>query len=67
MKKLSEQFVTKQQLQLIMKSWDSRVEVPAKGSKSIVCFPWQEWVEIVWTEYKSDVNKRLYRIDYFRA
>jgi hypothetical protein len=66
-KQISEQLVTKTQLECIFTAWGSCAEVPTKGKKSLVVWPFNEYAEIVKTEMKSDYGKALYAIKFFRG
>ena len=65
MKKISEDLVTKLQLELIFKAWDVTASVPKKGYKEIICFPWKELAEVTYTMNKSEYGKRLYKIEFY--
>ena len=64
--KTSEQLVTKQQLEIIYTAWATCAEIPPKGKKSLVVWPNKEHAEISKTAHKSDENKPLYRIEFYR-
>lgn len=63
--KISEQFVTKLQLENIYKAWDVIASVPRKGAMEIVCFPYKEHAQITYTQHQSDYKDRLYKIEFF--
>lgn len=66
MRKLTEQLVTKDQLENIFTAWGITASVPRKGSKEVVCFPYvKEHAEVTYTPHTSDDKKRLYKIEYF--
>lgn len=65
-KKLTEQLVTKTQLETIMTAWATAAEVPAKGKKVFVCWPNKEHAEITYTDKRSEYGQRLYRIEFFQ-
>jgi len=66
-KKISQQLVTKQQLEGIIKAWGTDSKIPSKGTKEIVSWPLaKEFVELTYTDNVGDSGKRLYSIEYFR-
>jgi hypothetical protein len=67
-KKISQQLVTKQQLEGIIKAWGTDSRVPPKGKKEIVSWPLvNEFAELTYTDKVADSGKRLYSIECFRA
>lgn len=65
MKKLTEQLVTRLQLENIYTAWGVTASVPRKTTKEIVCFPSKEYAQITFTPHQSDTGDRLYRIEFF--
>lgn len=65
MRKLTEQLVTKLQLENIFTAWGVTAAVPRKGQKEVVCFPCKEHAEVTYTQHTSDVGQRLYKIEFF--
>ena len=65
MRKLTEQLVTKPQLENIYTAWGVTASTPRKGSKEVVCFPNKEHAEITYTAHTSDYGQRLYKIEFF--
>ena len=64
-RKLSEQLVTKTQLECIYTAWGTCAEVPKAGSKALVCFPNKEHAEITKVKSKGDYKGSLYKIEFF--
>ncbi len=66
-RKISEQIVTKTQLELIYTAWGTCAEIPKAGKKAIVCWPNKEHAEI--TRHKkvkdSDHKGAMYKIEFF--
>lgn len=65
MKKISQQLVTKDQLENIYTAWGVTASVPKAKQREVVCFPNKEHAEITWSKHKSDYNQRLYLIEFF--
>lgn len=65
MRKLTEQLVTKLQLENIFTAWGVTASVPRKGSKEVVCFPCKEHAEVTYTQRMGDHGQRLYKIEFF--
>jgi hypothetical protein len=56
---------TRKQVELIFRGWQcSESTIPPKGKKAYVCFAGQfiDLAEVEWTDLKSDVGERLWRI-----
>lgn len=65
-KKITEQWVTRTQLETIMTAWGQCAEVPTKKNKVFVVFPHvKEHAEVTYTDKVSDYQKRLYKIEFF--
>lgn len=64
--KISEQIVTKTQLEVIMTAWGTCAEVPKAGKKSFVCWPNKEHVEITKVKSVGDHKGYLYKIEFFQ-
>ena len=59
--------VTKMQLVGFLKGWDCKEPIPKNGKRVLICFPCKsgfedDLVEVDWTDLRSPVNERLYRI-----
>lgn len=65
MRKLTEQLVTKDQLETIYTAWGVTAAVPRKGSMEFVAFPCKEHAQVTYTPQTSEYGKRLYRIEFF--
>lgn len=66
--KISTQVVTKDQLIVILKSWDTDVKMPKSGEKSVICFPGiGEFVEVSIFKKNTDCDykKVLYSIEFY--
>ena len=66
MEKISEQLVTRDQLENIYTAWGTTASVPGANKKELVCWPNKEHAEITKTKLKNDYGKALYKIEFFR-
>lgn len=66
--KISEQIVTKTQLETIMTAWGTCVNIPKKNNKVFIAFPYiKEHAEITLhkKQIDSDYKGILYKIEFF--
>lgn len=66
MEKISEQLVTRDQLENIYTAWGTKASVPGANKKELVYWPNKEHAEIIKTKLKNDYGKALYKIEFFR-
>lgn len=64
--KISEQLVTKTQLETIMTAWGTCAEIPRAGKKVFVCWPNKEHAEITKVKSKGDYKGPMYKIEFFQ-
>jgi hypothetical protein len=65
MRKLSEQLVTKDQLETIYTAWGVTASVPRKADMEVIAFPNKEHAQVTYTPHTNDYGIRLYLIEFF--